>query len=306
MKLTGDLSLMRDHFPCKFHQDWTKHSGSYLWGISSRCHLAHLLVHALLHWGWWEGLAICRRDGPWWVAGPLWVLSRLDQVFRGSWAQGCLSRALPRMVPHPWPAAPDIIWHIYSGQCCFKGEQGMDLPSSGEVTLTIGQVPCEFSVDWTRFIIRENWDNGPSSPAPPGLWGWCTKGSSRCDLAHLLRQGCFKGGWRYEPAIFSWGCAHHRAGPCEFWDDWPWVIFQEKLRQGAEQPSSPRFVRVVHRGQLQMWFSTFTWGSTASRGRVVSTCHFQVTPPHHLVQVQHEFWADWTRLIFQGKLRQGA
>ena len=49
-----------------------------------------------------------------------------------------------------WPnlifqlVAPDMIWHIYSGQCCFKGVLGMDLLSSGEVALMMGQVPCEF------------------------------------------------------------------------------------------------------------------------------------------------------------------
>ena len=42
------------------------------------------------------------------------------------------------------PVAPDVIWHIYSGQHCFKGFGGMDLPSSGDVALTIGQVPCKF------------------------------------------------------------------------------------------------------------------------------------------------------------------
>ena len=48
-----DLPLNIDHLPCKFHQDWTKHSGRCPWGISSRHHLAHLLMHALLHGGWW-------------------------------------------------------------------------------------------------------------------------------------------------------------------------------------------------------------------------------------------------------------
>ena len=36
------------------------------------------------------------------------------------------------------PAAPDVIWHIYSIQCCFKGVLGMDLPSSGDVAVTMG------------------------------------------------------------------------------------------------------------------------------------------------------------------------
>ena len=39
------------------------------------------------------------------------------------------------------PVAPDVIWHIYSGQCCFKGVLGMDLLSWGDVTLMMGKVP---------------------------------------------------------------------------------------------------------------------------------------------------------------------
>ena len=84
-----------------------------------------------------------------------------------SWTQGCLSRALPRMVPHPWPAAMDVIWHIYSGQYCFKRDVGMDLLSSGEVTLTMGQVPVSFEQIGPGSFFRENWDKGPNSPASP-------------------------------------------------------------------------------------------------------------------------------------------
>ena len=42
------------------------------------------------------------------------------------------------------PAVPDMIWHINSGNHCFKGALGMDLLSSGNVALSMGQVPCEF------------------------------------------------------------------------------------------------------------------------------------------------------------------
>ena len=51
-------------------------------------------------------------------------------------------------------AAPDVIWHIYSGQHCFKGDGGMDLPSSGEIALTTVQVPCEFQADRTGLIFQ--------------------------------------------------------------------------------------------------------------------------------------------------------
>ena len=42
------------------------------------------------------------------------------------------------------PVAPDMIWHIYSRQCCFKGALGMYLLSSRDDALMMGQVPCEF------------------------------------------------------------------------------------------------------------------------------------------------------------------
>ena len=51
-------------------------------------------------------------------------------------------------------AAPDMIWHTYSGQCCFKGVLGMDLLSSGYVALMMGQVPCEFRADRPNFIFQ--------------------------------------------------------------------------------------------------------------------------------------------------------
>ena len=52
------------------------------------------------------------------------------------------------------PAAPDVIWHIYSGQHCFKGVLGMDLLSSGDVAPNIGQVPCEFCTYQLTFIFQ--------------------------------------------------------------------------------------------------------------------------------------------------------
>ena len=48
------------------------------------------------------------------------------------------------MVPCWWLAAPDVIWHIYSHLHCFTGDGGRELPSSGDVALTMGQDPCEF------------------------------------------------------------------------------------------------------------------------------------------------------------------
>ena len=52
------------------------------------------------------------------------------------------------------PVAPDMIVHIYSGQCCFKRVLGMDLLSSGDVALMMGQVPCEFWANQPTFIFQ--------------------------------------------------------------------------------------------------------------------------------------------------------
>ena len=51
-------------------------------------------------------------------------------------------------------AAPHVIWHIYSPCPCSEGDGVMDLPSSGDVALTMGQVPCEFRTDWPQVIFQ--------------------------------------------------------------------------------------------------------------------------------------------------------
>ena len=183
------------------------------------------------------------------------------------------------------PVAPDVIWHIYSRQCCFKGVLGMDLLSSGDVALMMGQVPCEFRADWPTFIFQP--------VAPDMIWHIY---SGRC---------CFKevGGMD----LPSSGDVALTMGQvsCEFQADQPNFIFQGNLRQGDWQCSSPRFARLVHSWQLLTWFGTFTPGGAASRGKEVSTSHLQDTPPHHLGQGPCEFWEDQPTFIFQGKLRQG-
>ena len=85
------------------------------------------------------------------------------------------------------PAAPDVILHIYSGQHCFKGVLGMDLLSSGDDALMMGQVPCEFWADWPTFIFQ------PEAP----------------DMIRHIYCGQV---WRYGPAIFR-GCCTHQ-GTC--------------------------------------------------------------------------------------------
>ena len=118
------------------------------------------------------------------------------------------------------PAAPDVIWHIYSGQCCFKGVEGIDLPSSGNVALTMGQVPCEFWADRPTFIFQ---------PVAPDV-SW-----------HIYSdQCCFKGVLVMD--LLSSGDVVLTMGqvPCEFWGDRPNLIFQ---------PVAPDMIWHIYSGQ---------------------------------------------------------
>ena len=58
------------------------------------------------------------------------------------------------MVHHSWPAALDVIWHIYSHLYCSFRDSGRDLPSLGKAAFTMGQVPCEFQADRPTFIFQ--------------------------------------------------------------------------------------------------------------------------------------------------------
>ena len=131
----------------------------------------------------------------------------LDSVFqKKSQDKGPSSLALPRMVHHPWLAAPDVIWHISSGQHCFKGALGVDLLSSGDVALTMGQVPCGFQGDRPTFIFQP--------VAPDMIW-------------HIYSgQHCFKGVLGMD--LLSSGDVAPNMGqvPCEFQADQPTFIFQ--------------------------------------------------------------------------------
>ena len=115
------------------------------------------------------------------------------------------------------PVALDMIWHIYSGQCCFKGVSVMDLLSSGDVALMMGQVPCEFWGDQPNFIFQ-----------PVAL------DMIRHIYSHLYCSSR-DGGWD----LPSLGEAAPTMGkvPCEFWADQPGCSFSGKeLRQGSFQP----------------------------------------------------------------------
>ena len=96
-----------------------------------------------------------RQSLPWGRSPVSFGQISLSLAFQGkSWDKGPSSLALPRMVHHPWPAASDMIWHIYSHLYCSSRDGGRDLPSSGEAAHTMGQVSCEFWADWPNFSFQ--------------------------------------------------------------------------------------------------------------------------------------------------------
>ena len=121
------------------------------------------------------------------------------------------------MVHHPWPAAPDMIWHIYSHLYCSSRDGGIDLPSSGEAAPTMGQVPCEFRTDQLTFIFQ---------PAAPGvIWHI---------YSHLYCSS--RDGGRNLPFSREKALTMGKV-PCQFWADRPGFSFSgEELRQGSFQP----------------------------------------------------------------------
>ena len=120
------------------------------------------------------------------------------------------------MVHHQWPAAPDMIWHIYSHLYCSSRDGGRDLPSSGEAAPTMGQVPCEFAADRPNFIFQP--------VAPDVIWHiylhlYCSLRDGGRNLLSSSEEALTMG-----------------KVPCEFWADWPGLNFSgEELRQGSFQ-----------------------------------------------------------------------
>ena len=110
-----------------------------------------------------------------------------------------------------------MIWHIYSHLYCSSRDGGRDLPSSGEVSPTMGQVPCEFWADWANFFFQP--------VAPDVIWHI---------YSHLY---CFsRDGGRNLPSSGKAAPTMEKV-PCEFRADWPGCSFSgEELRQGSFQP----------------------------------------------------------------------
>ena len=148
-----------------------------------------------------------RKPPPWGRSLVSFGQISLGSVFQGkTWDKGPSSLALPRMVHHHWPVAPDMILHIYSHLYCSSRDGGRDLPSSWEAAPTMGQVPCEFWADRPNFIFQP--------VAPDMIW-------------HIYSgQCCFKGVLGMD--LVSSGDDAPTMGqvPCEFHADRPTFIFQ--------------------------------------------------------------------------------
>ena len=139
---------------------------------------------------------------------------------RKSRDKGPSSLALPRMVHHPWPAAPDVIWHIYSHLYCSSRDGGRDLLSLGEAAPTMGQVPCEFRADRPNFIFQP--------AAPDVIW-------------HIYSGQCCSKGIEVMDLPYSGNIPLNMGQvPYEFRADWPNFIFQ---------PAAPDVIWHIYSGQ---------------------------------------------------------
>ena len=164
------------------------------------------------------------------------------------------------MVPCWWPAALDVIWHIYSHLHCSKGDGGRESPSSVEAAPTMGQVPCEFWADQPIFIFQP--------AAPDVIWHiylhlYCSSRDGGRDLLSLGEAFPYHGG-----------------GPL-------WVLGRLALVQFFRGRVETRVLPalpcpgwcIIHGWQLQTGFGTFTHTCTTPQGMVVGTCHLQWKQP---------------------------
>ena len=136
----GDVAPNIGQVPCEFCTDrptfiFQPAAPDVIWHIYSHLYCSSRMV-----------VGNCclqrRKPLPWGRSTVSFGQIGLGSVFQGkSWGKGPSSLALPRMVHHQWPAAPDVIWHIYSHLYCSSRDGGRDLPSSEEAAPTMGQVP---------------------------------------------------------------------------------------------------------------------------------------------------------------------
>ena len=194
------------------------------------------------------------------------------------------------MVPHQWPVALVVIWHIYSCLACSLEDSARDLPSSGKVVLGQGQVPCEFWADWPNFIFQP--------VAPDMIWHiysgqCCFKGVlgmdllSSGDVALMMGRSPVSFEQIGQPSFFSrwlltwFGTFTHTCtapqgmvvGTCHLQgrQPLPW----DRSPVSFEQISQPSFFS----WWFLMWFGTFTHTCTAPWGMVAGTCHLHRRQP---------------------------
>ena len=134
-----------------------------------------------------------RQPSPWGRSPVSFEQIGPDSVFfRGSQVKGPSSLALLRMVPHQWPVALAVIWHIYLCLACSLEDSARDIPSSGKVVLVQGQISCEFWADQPGFSFSgKELRQGSFQPCPAQDGASSMVGGSRCDLAHLLTPVLF-------------------------------------------------------------------------------------------------------------------
>ena len=142
------------------------------------------------------------------------------------------------MVPHQWPVALAVIWHIYSCLACSSEDSARDLPSSGKVILGQGRSPVSFGQISPGSVFQgEELRQGSFQPCPARMvhrpWPVAPDMIWHIYL-HLYCSS--KDGGRDLP---SSGEAAPTMGqvPCEFWADRHKFSFSgEEPRQGSFQP----------------------------------------------------------------------
>ena len=227
------------------------------------------------------------------------------------------------MVPHQWPVALVVIWHIYSCLACSSDNSARDLSSSGKVVLGQRQVPCEFWADRPNYIFQ------PVVPAVIGqpsffswwLLTWFGTFTCACTAPWGMVVGtcCLQGGSHYHgegPLWFScrsaklhfWAggswhdCAHllwaallqggFRYGPAVFKGWCPhdgagplWV-----LRRSATfifQPTAPDVIRHIYCGQGWRCGPAISRGSCTHQGTWRRAFPDQGAPPLKMASGWH-------------------
>ena len=173
MKLTGNLPLTRDHFPCKFHWDWIKCSGSTP-GVFALAPvwIANTQESYLNTWsdGWWNSQGTCPWPG---TTSPV--------RFHWNWTKHSGS----------------YLWGVYPGPCMMDN-----------ITLSILYPPGVFAVH----LPTPRGRSLVSLKQPRDTWAWFTEdGTSSLTGDSWMWFGTFFHlwllcrGWYHPFAVFRGG-----------------------------------------------------------------------------------------------------